>query len=371
MNRRKFLQKATLTALSSYLLTACGTGSTPTPTPQTAAKASTPTRPPMATATPIVATSPSPAVAPSPTSAPAEAIRFAYLRLGWAGCEAIDELGLLEERGWKIDWSRIDQISALANAFAAGQAEIIDMSAIIAAQMHEKGVQFKIFSAAVGTLGAILVRADVTDITAVPDLRGRKVAGVPGGTTTQDINAMVRKLYNFDLFTDTQFVQASTPPDVANLIINKNVDAVLIWEPTTSQLTEAGVAKILVTQQDLWRQVTGSTNPQVHVVYLAKPDTLENYPNLAKDIITAQKIVADLWKTQDSKVIQAFATVTQLPPDIIKVALSRTIPLAGLDNTIQETLLAQWRFNRESGVLLQSDTWLDPEKARVLFWTTS
>jgi ABC-type nitrate/sulfonate/bicarbonate transport system substrate-binding protein len=369
MNRRTFVRTALLGTVSSYLLAACGGGGNPTPTPQAAAPAPSPTPMPMATPTPAPAPTATPTVAPTPTPAPPPTLRFAYLRLGWAGCEAIDELKLLKERGWNIEWSRIDQISALANAYAAGQAEIIDMSAIIAAQMHEKGVEFKIFSAAVGTLGAILVRADLNDISSVPDLRGRKVAGVPGATTTQDMNAMVRKLYNMDLFTDTQFVQASAPPDVANLIINKNVDAVLIWEPVTSRLTESGVAKILVTQQELWKQVSGSPNPQVHVVYLARPDLLEKYPKLAKDIIEAQQTVADMWKKQDEKVIQAFATVTQLPPDIVKVALSRTTPLAGLGKDLQETLLAQWRFNRESGVLLQSDIWLDPEKARKLFWT--
>lgn len=369
VTRRRLLVGAVSGVVTSWLLGACQTGGqavTPTPVQPTPTPAAAPSPTP-AMPTPTLAPSP----VPTPTAAPqrtAQTFRFAYLRLGWAGCEAIDELGLLKEKGWNIEWQRIDQISALANAFASKQADLIDMSIIIAAQMHEQGVPFKVFSAAVGTLGAVLVRPDA-GISAVPDLRGRKVGGIPGGTTTQDINAMIRKLYNLDLFSDTEFVQASSPPDVANLLINKNVDAILIWEPTTSRLTSAGYGVILVTQQELWKQVSGRDTPQVHVVYLASPPVLREFPDLLRDIIAAQKQVAELWQKGDEKVVQAFSSVTQLPPEVVRNALSRTKPLWGLDKDLQDTILLQLRLNRESGVLLKSDLWLDPEKVRSeLFW---
>jgi len=369
--RRRFLFGTVATGVTSLLISACGSGqptptAAPAPTPTQAAVA--PTAAPAATPTPA----PTPTQAPTPTptkpARPDRTFRFAYLRLGWAGCEAIDELGLLAARGWSMEWKRIDQISALANAFAAGQADIIDMSVVIAAQMHEQGVPLKIFSAAVGTLGAILVRPGL-GIASVPDLRGKRVGGIPGATTTQDINAMVRRLYNFDLLTDTEFIQASTPPDAVNLLINGNVDALLIWEPTTSRLTNAGQAEILVTQQELWKQVSGRETPQVHVVYLTTPKLLDEYPTLMQDIIAAQEEVANLWKAIDEKVVQAFANVTELPTDVIKTALSRTKPLYGLDKDLQDTILQQLKFNRESGVLLKSDLWLNPEEVRsALFW---
>lgn len=366
--RRRLLTGTVSAAVASLLLSACQPGTQQaSPTPQIAA---TPT-PQAPTPTATVTQPPTPTTAPAPatpTPRATKTFRFAYLRLGWAGCEAIDELGLLREKGWNVEWQRIDQISALANAFAAKQADLINMSIVIAAQMYEQGVPLKVYSAAVGTLGAILVRSDLS-ITSVPELRGRKVGGIPGGTTTQDINAMVRKLYDMDLFNDTEFVQASTPPDAANLLINKNVDALLIWEPTTSRLTLDGYAKILVTQQELWKQVSGRETPQVHVVYLATPSITTEYPDLLQDVIAAQKEVVALWEKMDDKIVQAFSTVTQLPEPVIRTALGRTEPLSGLDKDLQDTILAQLRFNRESGVLLKSDLWLDPEKARSeLFW---
>lgn len=374
--RRQFLVGTVSAAVTSLLISACGSEeatptAAPAATPTQAPAAATPTAAPAATPTQAAAAAtPTPAPEPTPTTPPRpdRAFRFAYLRLGWAGCEAIDDLGLLAARGWNMEWNRIDQISALANAFAAGQADIIDMSVVIAAQMHEQGVPLKIFSAAVGTLGSILVRPGL-GIASVPDLRGKRVGGIPGGTTTQDINAMVRQLYNFDLLTDTEFIQASTPPDAVNLLVNGNVDALLMWEPTVSRLTNSGQAEILVTQQELWKQVAGRETPQVHVIYMTTPELADEYPELMQDIIAAQEEVAKLWEAVDEKAVQAFANVTELPPDVISTALSRTTPLYGLSKDLQDTILMQLQFNRESGVLLQSDLWLNPEEARAaLFW---
>ena len=369
VTRRRFLA-LTASAGISALLTACqqpqqpGAGSAPTVAPK-------PTQAPSTPAPTAAAKAPTPQAQASPTMAtaakPDRTFTFAYLTLGWAGCEAIDELGLLEQAGWKLEWRRIDQISALANAFSAGQADLIDMSVIIAAQMFENGVGLRAFGTAVGTLGSIVVHKD-SSIQAVEDLKGKKLAGVPGGTTSQDLNALVRKVYGFDLFQDTQFVQATAPPDVANLLINGNVEAALIWEPTTSRLTESGVARILTNQQELWKAAMGTQATQVHVVYLASPDLTSQYPQLLNDINSAQQRVAQLWTQTDAQVVKAFSAVTQLPPEVTTVALKRTQPLYGLSPEQKETIAQQLKFNRESGVLLKSDLWLDTEKVKATFF---
>src|SRR5207244_947518 len=58
-------------------------------------------------------------------------VRFAYLRLGWSATEIIQQEKLLEKRGWKVEWSVIDPIPGLVNAFAAGHADVIDMSTVL------------------------------------------------------------------------------------------------------------------------------------------------------------------------------------------------------------------------------------------------
>jgi ABC-type nitrate/sulfonate/bicarbonate transport system substrate-binding protein len=297
-------------------------------------------------------------------STPDRTFKIAYLTLGWGGIEVIHQLGLLEQRGWRIEWQAVDVISGLVNVFSSGQVDLIDMATVIAAQMYEQGVKLAAFGVGVGALGAVLAGKD-SPVRSLPDLRGKKVAGIPGGATSQEINAHIRKSYGFDLFTDTRFVQGTTPPDIANLLTKGEVEAALIWEPTTTQLTQSGAGTVIATQQELWEQSFGTKATEVHVMYLAKPSIAQQFPALLRDLNAAQAQVAALWKQGDTKAVEAMIKVTRLPEEVVREALARTTPLSGLSDQSIDTILQQLQFNREHGTILQSDVWkADPAKAR-------
>jgi ABC-type nitrate/sulfonate/bicarbonate transport system substrate-binding protein len=298
------------------------------------------------------------------SSRPSRTFKIAYLTLGWAGIEVIHQLGLLEQRGWSVEWRAVDTISGVANAFAAGQLDLIDMSAIIAAQMYEQDVKVAVFGAGVGSLGSIVVGKSST-VQSVPELRGRTVAGVPGSTTSQDLNALSRKVHGLDLFEDTRFVQASAPPDIANLLVKSDVEAALTWEPTTTQLTQSGMGRVVATQQHLWEQATGATDTEVHVVYVTTPAIAEEHATLLRDVNAAQAEVAELWKQGDARAVEAMMKVTRLPEEVVKEALARTTPLSGLSARSIDTMIQQIQLNRQHGTILQSDIWnQDPAKVR-------
>jgi ABC-type nitrate/sulfonate/bicarbonate transport system substrate-binding protein len=297
-------------------------------------------------------------------SQPDRTFKIAYLTAGMAGIEIIRQLGLLEARGWNIDWQNVDLLSGTVNAFSSGQVDLIDISTVIGAQMYEQGVKLSAFGVSVGSLGAVLAGKGAT-IQSLPELRGRKVAGIPGSSTTQEINAFVRKAHGFDLFTDTEFVQASAPPDVANLLTRGDVDAALIWEPTVTLLSQSGAATIVATQQRLWEQTFGAGNTEVFVVYLARPEIAEKYPALLQDVNAAQAQVAELWRQGDPKSVDAMMKEMKLPEPVVREALSRTTPLSGLTDQNVEAILQQLQFNRDYGTILQSEVWSqDPGKAR-------
>ena len=297
-------------------------------------------------------------------SGPDRTFKLAYLTLGWAGIEVVHQLGLLEQRGWKIEWQAVDVISGIVNAFGSGQVDLIDMSTVIGAQMYEQGVKLAVFGVGVGALGAVLAGKGAA-IRSLPELRGRKVAGIPGSSTTQELNAQIRKAHGVDLFTDTQFVQATAPPDVANLLTKGEVEAALTWEPTTTLLTQSGAGTIVATQQQLWEQTFGAGETEVHVMYAAKPDVAQQYPALLKDVNAAQAEVAELWKRGHAKAVEAMMAVTKLPEAVVREALGRTTPLSGLSDQSIDVILQQLRFNREHGTILQSDVWTrDPAAPR-------
>jgi ABC-type nitrate/sulfonate/bicarbonate transport system substrate-binding protein len=141
---------------------------------------------------------------------------------------------------------------------------------------------------------------------------------------------------------DTRFVQSSTAPDLINLLARGDVEALLIWEPNITALVRSGAGKLLATQQRLWELASGSHATLVHVVYLISPQFVDEHPNLLRDVNDAQAQVAQLWTQGDGRAVQAMH-----------------------DDGIVETLLAQMRFDRQYGTLLQSDVWTqDSERLR-------
>ena len=290
--------------------------------------------------------------------------KFTYLQLGWSATEIIQQERLLERRGWRIDWQTVGPISGLVNAFASNQSDIINMSAIIAGQMHENGVRLKVFGTAVGVLGSVVVPTNST-IRELPELRGRKVGVIPGGTTTQDMNASSRVLYGFDLLTDTQAITATAPPDLAALIRRGDVEAIAVWEPVTSQLVRTGDYRVLISQQELWERATGSNETEVHVIYLTRPDLATQCPELLGDINAAQREAHNIWQNQPEVAQRAIAAVTQLPlPDVAFAMQNTRQVMYGLSEGNMTTILAQLKFNRDNGTLLRSDVWNDPARMR-------
>ncbi len=345
ISRRDFLWRAMLLGGGAALwplVQACEEEAAPTPT------------------TPRAGTTPAPA-------RPSRTFNFAYLTLGWAGTEIIHRQNLLGRRGWNMQWQTVGPVSGLVNTFASGQADIIDMSVIIAGQMYEQGVKLKVFGTAVGSLGGIVVPQD-SPIRSAADLRGRKVGGIPGSTTFQDINGSLRKSFNLDLSRDTQLVTAADPPAAVNLLMTRQVDALVIWEPVVAQLELQGPFRILATQQQLWEQASGSRLTQVHVVYLTTTEIAQQYPELLRDINDAQREAAEMWNRRDDAAITSIMEITQLPRDVVVRAMSRTTILYGLSDDQMNLIIEQLKFNREHGTILRSDVWNDAARVKNEFF---
>jgi len=355
---RTLFQRAisTLVVVVALLGAACGGGTGSQPAPK-----------------PASGSAPAAASGSSAAQAPAQAAnacqdrtyKFAYLTLGWAATEIIQQEKLLENKGWKIDWTTVGPISGLVNAFASGQADVIDMSVIIAGQMYEKNVKLKVFGTAVGVLGSVVVPKD-SPAQSLPDLRGKKVGVIPGGTTTQDINASSRAVYGFDVLRDTEAITATAPPDLAALLQKGDVEGILVWEPVTSQLIRTGNYRVLVDQQELWQKASGQPDTEVHVIYLTRPDLAEQCPQLLADINAAQHEAYDIWQNQKDVARKAIAEVTQLSPDDVDFAMSRTKQVMyGLTDAQIDTMLKELKHNRDNGTLLESNIWDDPASLKT------
>ena len=294
-------------------------------------------------------------VAPSARAQDKGTLRFAYLRLGWSGTEIIHQEKLLENRGWNVEWSVIDPIPGLVNAFAAGHADVIDMSTVLAGRMFEQGQKVQIFGVTTGPTTYVLVPTD-SPIRSVPDLKGRKLGAIPGSSAFQEMNAYTRQLYNVDLTKDVALVTGMTPPDLATLIGKGEVDSVVVWHPVVDSLLATRKFRVLTDQDTLWRQSTKRSGEPVMVLYLTGADFARKHPEALRDINDAQREAVEIWHTRPDVAARAIVAVTRLPRDVVELAMRNTKKmLHGLTDDSVETILTQLRIARQHGTILQSD----------------
>ena len=92
----------------------------------------------------------------------------------------------------------------------------------------------------------LLVSPD-SDIESVADLKGKKVATVVGSTAH---NLVSKLLKTADLTMDDIELINISAGDVETVLVNGEVDAAAIWEPTVTRLVDKGTARIVATGED-------------------------------------------------------------------------------------------------------------------------
>ncbi|MBI2371186.1 MAG: ABC transporter substrate-binding protein [Deltaproteobacteria bacterium] len=296
-------------------------------------------------------------------------VRLAYLQLGWTATEIIHQEDLLGKLGWDAEYTAVGGSPAgLVNTYAAGKVDSIDMSFALAAKMFEQGVPLRVVGVATAVLGAIVVPKG-SPIKAVEELKGRKLASIVGTTTHNDIVALVKKGYGFDLVKENRIVTAGGPPDLVNLLNKGEVEGIVGWQPMTDQLVLTGRHVYLTKQIDLWRKATGRNDYAVHVCYLAHPEFLRQHPKFAADLNKAQEQAVQIWYNDRPRAIRHVMAITKLPQNVVEFAHGQTVRMmAGLTDEHIETLLVQLRLNKESGYLT-SPIWESPDRVRrEFFW---
>jgi NitT/TauT family transport system substrate-binding protein len=297
-------------------------------------------------------------------------VRFAYLQLGWAACEIIHKADLLGRHGWSAEYTPVPGSPAgLVNAFAAKNVDAIDMGFAMTAKMFEDGVPLRVTGVATALLGAVVRHRD-SPLRSVEDLRGKKVAAVVGSSTFLDVRALIQRGYKFDVQQEARIVTAASPPDMANLLARRDVDAIIAWQPISDLAVSKGFGVYLAKQIDLWRVATGRKHDYpVHVCYLADPEFIRRHPSFPADLNAAQKDAVDIWYTDAPRAIEMVAEITKIEKPVVEVAHRETVRmLHGLTPEQIDTLILQLRITKESG-FLRSDLWDHPERIRrEFFW---
>ncbi len=145
---------------------------------------------------------------------------------------------LAKETGWTIDWRKFQAGSDVIAAMASGDIKLSELGSSPLAIATTQGVDLQLFmiSDGIGSAEALVAR-DGTGITAVADLKGKKV-GVPLGSTSHF--SLMGALANAGVPASDVTVLGMSPDQIAAAWSQDQIDATFIWDPVQTKVRANG-----------------------------------------------------------------------------------------------------------------------------------
>ncbi len=311
--------------LSLFLLTAgCGTGKE-NPTPATGTNG--------ITAQEVrVATQPSPVMAPI----------FVAKQKGWLEEE-------FKKVGVTVKWSSFTAGPPMNESFAAGQQDIGFLGDSAAIIPKSAGQNIRIVSVAgAAPKGLALMVAKDSNIAAVSDLKGKKVAVVKGSYAH---HLVVLALKNAGLTTDDIQLLNMTPADIGTALAKGDVDAGAVWEPLLTQLEDkdgTGIKKGLL-------------------VIVANDNFAVKNPELVKIFLKVYQRSSEFIKANPQEAAELIADEVKLAPDQLVKVLAKFDFEPGIRADDIAELKVSEEFMRTAGIIktrVDIDSFIDNRYAR-------
>ena len=162
------------------------------------------------------------------------------------------EMGWIEEAlseyGVEVVWNEFESGPPMNESLASGSSDIgvVGDVPIVSAIAAGQENQLIALTCDAPLSYNLLVSPD-SDIASAADLKGKKVATVVGSTAHNLIDKLLKSA---DLtMSDIELINISAG-DVETVLVNQEVDAAAIWEPTVTRLVDKGSAKIVATGED-------------------------------------------------------------------------------------------------------------------------
>lgn len=234
--------------------------------------------------------------------------------------------GLFQARGITLELVDFQDGSTLMEAFAAGRLDVALQGIAPAAIWHGKGVPLKVVAAANGGGHVLLTRED-TKIADVRGLRGKKVGTPKPGTVVDTLFRahIAKELAKLDPERDLTIVPGLAPADMpAALLIAREVDAVIMWEPFASQAqARFPAARVLFDAAAAWRKEhpTGPLYP-VNVV-VARQDFIDRRPEDLRRFLSAYEEAIRFINQRPDEANAVIASELKLDPSVIAAARKR------------------------------------------------
>jgi NitT/TauT family transport system substrate-binding protein len=216
----------------------------------------------------------------------------------------------------------------MIEALFANQIDVsyIGPSPAINGYVRSDGQALKIISGA-SSGGAVFVVRNDSGINSPEDLDNKKFA-TPEIGNTQDValrNYLLDNGYNTRENGGNVEVLTVRNPDIVTLFLTKQIDGAWVPEPWGERLVREGGGKIFIDERDLWPPEGKFVTTHI----IAKPEYLENNPDVIKKLLEAHIDETNWINSNKTVAIQAFnveldkLTGQTISEDVLNASLSR------------------------------------------------
>ncbi|MCE4609024.1 MAG: ABC transporter substrate-binding protein [Desulfurococcales archaeon] len=284
-------------------------------------------------------------------------IRTATLQGGISTLDIIEQNNLLESTGYGLKVLRLQKTPDIIAALANNETDLVVVPAEMAAKLIEQGGDYYIVAVDMLQNQAILVVDN--NITSPADLTGKLVGAVVASGTYKVFKAYMQTVYNLTVVESDQpqpgvvSVVNVPPGSIIDALLNKQVDAVVIWEPLVSIGVTKG-AKILVSFSELWQEA-GLEGQPVMLVWLARGDFVENHPDALEAFLEARSQAAETWINDMQETKQIIVSLYNLDDATFNTMYNRTVIVADkyLSDELIDSIRTEWWLAWKGGYLEQ------------------
>jgi ABC-type nitrate/sulfonate/bicarbonate transport system substrate-binding protein len=225
------------------------------------------------------------------TSAPsfAQKIKVGYWTSGFSlGFGAVmEQMKFAEKEGLQVEWVKFAEVNGptraiVSNAIDAAFAAPSTNSMGIAAD----GVPVKIVLATQIAEAQVVV-PEGSPVKAVADLKGKKIGMSPPGSATHAITTAIFE-HNFGLKPDGYSVAPGNEAQLAQFLLQKEIDAGVLRSVTLAQMRETKVRR-LASVVDEWKKLTKSNAPPILAVTIVYNDYLAKNAEAVARFIAATR----------------------------------------------------------------------------------
>lgn len=248
--------------------------------------------------------------------------------------------------GLKVKSVQMSTGSDVISAVASGDIEIGYVGVVPALTGISQGEPIKIVGA-VNLDGSGIVVGPNSNLTTIPDLKGKKMAS-PGVSSIQQV-LLLYELQKYNMTAnDLDILQVNIFMLPSTLASNK-VDAYIAYQPFVSLLPYRNMGKVMMYSDQILKD-------HPCCVIIARQEFIDNHPDQLQTFLNVHQNATDFVNNNQNETANLISTQITTNPDLEKMSLPHTVFVSRVDKTFQVNVMNFLKIEQELGYMKKNLT---------------